>query len=158
MANLKLEIEEVISVINENVKDPVLKKSMIEDLKKIQEEKQAEKDDEKEEKGSKAKNKHVFFVRVDETGKAAPAGFLIKMPQDNPTADVLQKIQTASARQNDSKNKSGRGRKAKGGRIETYLDFFQGSKRKFTKELGIQPLKDLTEVIILPSEEIDFSK
>jgi hypothetical protein len=157
MAVNKIDIDEIISVIHSNVKDPEIKKNLIEDIKKIQAEKEAEKEEEKAD-NPKTKNKHVFFVRTDETGKAAPAGFLMKVPSESPTADILSKIQTAAAQQNDSKNKSGRGRKSKGGRIEKYYDFFFGSKRKYSKPLGINPLRELVEVIVLPSEEIDFSK
>ena len=158
MAINKLPIEDVIAVINENVKDPTLKKSMMDDLRKIQKEKEEEKEQDKEDSGPKAKNKHVCLIRVDENGKPAQSAFLLKTPIDNPTADILQKIQQSAAQQNDSRNKSGRGRKSTGGRIEKYYDYFFGSKRKFTKDLGIQPIKELVEVIILPSEEIDFSK
>lgn len=152
----KLEIEEVIAVINENVKDPALKKSMIEDIKKIQAEKEAEKEEEKADKGPKSKNKHVFFIRKDENGKYSDGGFLAKVSVESDNNTLLERIQQASAAQNNKPKKSNRGRKGKGAKIEKYYDFFYGCKREFTKAVNIQPIKELVEVIILPDENIKF--
>lgn len=160
MATTKLAIEDIISIINTNVKDAETKKGILEDIKKIQAEKEAEKEDDKENAEPKQKNKHVFFVRKDENGKYADAGFLAKVSQNSDNSTVLSRLQTAAAQQNDAKKnkKSNRGRKSKGGVIATFRDFFYGSARKFTKPNDIQPLKELVEVIVLPTEEIDFSK
>jgi hypothetical protein len=154
--SIKLSTDEILMVINQNVKDKPTKEAILADLKAIEEEKQAEKDEEKEDK-PKAKNKHVFFVRKDEKGVYSEAGFLAKVPQDSDNNTLLERIQKGAAMQND-KPKSKRGRKAKGGRIEKYYDFFYGSKREFSKQVDIQPLRELVEIVILPSEEIDFNK
>lgn len=154
----KLEIDEVMAVIHENVKDPETKNSLIEDIKKIQAEKEAEKEEERADKGPKAKNKHVFFVRKDENGKFSEAGFLAKCPIESDNNTLLPRIQTAAAQQNNKPRKSNRGRRRTGGKIEKYYDFFHGCKREFTKPVDIQPVQELVEIVILPSEEIDFSK
>lgn len=152
---LKLAVDEIMVVINQNVKDPETKKNLIEDIKKIQEEKEQEKEDNKD--GPKAKNKHVFFVRKNDKGEYSEAGFLAKCPIESDNNTLLERIQKSAAAQND-KPKSNRGRKGKGGKLVKYYDFFFHSKRAFTKEkeISIQPIKELVEVIILPTEEIKF--
>lgn len=156
----KLEFEEVMMVINQNVKDPETKKSLLADLRQLEADKVAEKESEKEDNGPKQKNKHVFFVRRDKDGKYADAGFLAKASQDSDTSTILSRLQKSAAQQNDAKNnkKSNRGRKSKGGAIQTFYDFFHGAKRKFTKENDIAPMKELVQVVVLESDEIDFSK
>jgi hypothetical protein len=157
MAITKLPIDEIMAKIHENVKDAETKKNLIEDIKKIQAELEAEKEELKDETGPKAKNKHVFFVRRDEKGNYSEGGFLAKVPQDSDNNTLLQRIQQASAQQND-RPKSKRGRKGKGGKIEKYYDFFHGIKREYSKAVSIAPAKDLVEIVILPTDEIDFSK
>jgi hypothetical protein len=152
----KLEFEEVMMVINQNVKDPETKKSLLADLRQLEADKQAEKEEAKED-GPKAKNKHVFFVRKASDGTYADAGFLIKTPQESDTSTLLQRIQQSAAQQNN-KPKSGRGRKSKGGKIEKYYDYFHGIKREYSKAVSISPMKELVQVVVLESDEIDFSK
>jgi len=156
MAITKLPIDEIMAKIHENVKDAETKKNLIEDIKKIQAELEADKEEARDD-APKAKNKHVFFVRKDEKGNYSEGGFLAKCPVGSDNNTLLSRIQTAAAQQND-KPKGKRGRKGKGGKIEKYYDFFYGAKREFTKAVNIQPVKELVEIVILPSEEIDFSK
>lgn len=137
------------------VKDQALRTAIIKEAQELEEAKKQEKEDNKD--GPKAKNKHVFFVRKNEKGEYSEAGFLAKCPIDSDNNTLLERIQKSAAAQND-KPKSNRGRKGKGGKLVKYYDFFFHSKRAFTKEkeISIQPIKELVEVIILPSEEIKF--
>jgi hypothetical protein len=153
---MKFDLSEIQMVLNENIKDPEVKKAILKDIEKLEADKKAEKEEEKADK-PKSKNKHVFFVRKDEKDNYSEGGFLAKCPINRDNNDILNRIQTAAAQQNDQK-KSNRGRKSKAGRIEKYYDFFFGAKRKFTKGVDVQPIAELVEIVILPSEEIDFSK
>jgi hypothetical protein len=154
---MPIKIEELQSLLIEaGIKDVAQRSAVIKAAQELENEKKLEREENKD--GPKAKNRHVFFVRKDEKGNYSEAGWVAKIPQDSDSNTLLSRIQTAAAKQNDGGNKSGRGRKSKAGKISKYSEFFTHSKRKFTKEAGIQPLKDLIEVIILPTEEIDFSK
>jgi hypothetical protein len=148
--SIKLSTDEILMVINQNVKDKATKEAILTDLKAIEAEKQAEKEDNKAD-APKAKNKHVFFIRKDEKGNYAEAGFLAKVPQTSDNGTVLKRIQSAAIEQN-------RNAKREKAKVKTYPDFFQGGgKRKFTKNHDIQPVKELIEIVILPTEEIDFN-
>ena len=154
---MPIKIEELTDVLlAAGVKDQSLRTAILKEAQELENQKKAEREEDKID-GPKAKNKHVFFVRKDEKGNYSEAGFCAKVPQDSDNNTLLERIQKASAMQND-KPKSKRGRKGKGGKIEKYYDFFHGIKREYSKSVSIAPLKELVEIIILPSEEIDFSK
>lgn len=154
---MSIKIEELQDVLlAAGVKDQALRTAILKEAQELEDAKKQEKEDNKD--GPKAKNKHVFFVRKDELGNFSEAGFLAKVPSDSDNSTLLTRIQTAAARENDAKSGGGgkRGRKSKFGKIEKYSEFFAHSKRKFNKEQNVQPLKELVEVVILPTEEIKF--
>ena len=151
---MAIKIDELNDILlTAGVKDQALRSAIIKTAEELEQDKKADKD----EAPKKGKSKHVIFIRKDENGKYAEAGCLAKVPQDSDNNTLLSRIQTAAAQHNEGGGKkSNRGRKSKVGKIVSYLDFFSFCKRKFTKPVDIQPVKDLCEVIVLEDENIKF--
>jgi len=145
---MSLTLEEIQMALVEAGLDATARSKATKALREAEEAKKAESGSGN---GPKAKNRLVICVRGDDKLKEVlQAGYVIKVPESSDNNTILTRIQTASAQQNSAS-------KRKKNFIAKYSDFFGFSKRKFTKGVDIQPLtKQAVEVIVLPTEEINF--
>jgi len=149
---MSIKIDELQMILNSaGVKDATLKKNIILEAQKLEADKKSDKE---VESGPKAKNRFVICVRGDDKLKEVlQAGYVIKVPENSDNNTILERIQQSSAEQNNS------GKRKKKVNINKYSEFFAYSKRKHSKAVDIQPVtKEAVEIVILPSEEIDFGK
>jgi len=147
-----IKIEELTLILTQaGVTDSKVKKAIIQEAEKLEADKKADKE---AESGPKAKNRFVICVRGDDKLKEVlQAGYIMKVPENSDNNTILERIQKSSAEQNNS------GKRKKKVNINKYSEFFAYSKRKHTKAADLQPItKEVVEVIVLPSEDIDFGK
>jgi hypothetical protein len=146
---MAIKIDELSDIlIQAGIADPALRSKVIKEAEALEKDKRIEAE---ENKAPKAKSKFVIFVRGDEAlKKSVQAGWITKIPENSDTSDILQRIQKAGAMQ----NKASKRQKTK---VINYLDFFGFCKRKFTKQVNIQPVtKEAVEVVVLTTEEIPY--
>ncbi len=125
---MKLSLEEIQSVLNENVKDSSLIDSVIKDLEKIVEEKKEEK---AESQAPKLKNEFAIVI-LDEAGEfkdKSLTGYVVKYKQGGDAGMILSKLSEASKAFNETK-------KGKKTPLTSISEIFAHLKSKFIKAAG----------------------
>jgi hypothetical protein len=148
--SVKLTTDEILMVINQNVKDQETKAAILADLRAIEEEKQAEKEDNKAD-SPKAKNKLTVFIRCpsehEKTFRESVA-FILKSPQGVPDENLTDLIKETALIQNRKVKRKGK--------INTWAEWFRlikGTNRK--EKLIVNVTKEPVQIIPLLSESLD---
>jgi hypothetical protein len=140
-----IKLEELATLLNEAQLDKDSYNKVIELAEKLEEEKAEERE---ANKAPKNKNKFTIVVRGDEKLKEIlQDGWVVKTPLEQDDNELIERMQRAVGRSNDSQKK-------KKFLIKTFADFFLFCKRKFTKDddVNILPLtKEPCRVIVLES-------
>lgn len=123
---MKLSLEEIQRVISSKIKDAEIEKAILQDLQKIVEEKQEEKESVKT---PKAKNEYAVVV-LDEKGDLKDklsTAYVIQYKSGDDVALSLSKITKAAKEQNSKMKKFIKNP------LESMVDVFSNLKRKYLK-------------------------
>ena len=135
---MKIDIEEVLSILQQNGVPAETVKAVASDLKEVVTEIQADK-----QKAPKSKYQYSVIVNSPTNDINNLQAWVVKMPEGEKSSELLTKIQTAAAKQN---NLTRKGRKFP---IKALAEAFANLERKFTKEENFQPLtKHSCQVIV----------
>lgn len=137
---MSIDIGTVTEILREQNVDQTVIKTVVTELQKvIADEKAAKVAD----TTPKAKYQYCVVVNSPTNDINNAQGWVVKMPEVENPNEILTKIQTAVARQNDLTRK---GRKSP---IRSIFAAFSGLKRKYTKEQSFQQLtKEPVQVIV----------
>lgn len=142
---MSIDIGTVTEILREQNVDQTVIKTVVTELQKvIADEKAAKVAD----TTPKAKYQYCVVVNSPTNDINNAQGWVVKLPETENPQEILTKIQTAVARQNDLTRK---GRKSP---MRTLHSAFDGLKRKFTKELAFQVITRLPVQVIVSDGKI----
>jgi hypothetical protein len=146
---MALTLEEVQMIVNQNVKDAETKAAILRDAQEVEEDKKAEKE---ENKTPKSKNKYTVFIRCSPENEKLfreSAAFIMKSPEETPDEQLVNLIRDSAVLQNRTAKRKGF--------IKTFADWFACIKGKNRKEFKIvNTTRQPVEVIPLTDENIKF--
>ena len=136
---MNIDLGIVQEVLREQKVDAAVIQTVVQELQKVAAEEKAD----KEPSGPKQKYQYSIIVNSPTNDLNNLQGWVVKMPEDQKPSELLAKIQTAVAKQNNNTKK---GRKFP---LKSLAEAFNGLKRKFTKEENFQPLtRDPVQVTV----------
>ena len=136
---MNVDLGTVQEILREQKVDSTVISVVIKELQKVAAEEAADKGP----SGPKQKYQYSIIVNSPTNDLNNLQGWVVKMPEDQKPSDLLVKIQTAVAKQN---NGSRKGRKSP---IKNLAEAFLNLKRKFTKTENFQPLtRESVQVIV----------
>lgn len=142
---MSIDIGTVTEILREQNVDQTIIKTVVTELQKaIADEKAAKVAD----KAPKSKYQYCIVVNSPTNDINNAQGWAIKMPESENPKDLLTKIQTAVARQNDLTRA---GRKSP---IRNTFGAFNSLKRKYTKEQNFQILHKMSCQVIVTGDKI----
>lgn len=136
---MNIDLGTVQEILREQKVDSTVISVVVKELQKVAAEEAADKGP----SGPKQKYQYSIIVNSPTNDLNNLQGWVVKMPEDQKPSDLLVKIQTAAAKQNNNTKK---GRKSP---IKSVAEAFQYLKRKFSKEENFAPLtKSSVQVIV----------
>lgn len=136
---MNIDLGTVQEILREQNVDNTVIATVVKELQKVAAEEKAD----KEPSGPKQKYQYSIIVNSPTNDLNNLQGWVVKMPEDQKPSELLAKIQTAVAKQNNNTKK---GRKFP---LRSLAEAFNGLKRKFSKEESFQPLtKQSVQVIV----------
>ena len=144
---MSIDIGTVTEVLREQNVDATIIKTVVTELQKvIADEKAAKAAD----TTPRAKYQYAVVVNSPTNDINNAQGWVVKLPEAENPQDILTKVQTAVARQNDLTRA---GRKSP---IRSIFSAFANLKRKFTKEQNFQPLNREPVSVIVVDNNLKF--
>lgn len=136
---MNIDLGTVQEILREQKVDAAVIQTVVQELQKVAAEEKAD----KEPSGPKQKYQYSIIVNSPTNDLNNLQGWVVKMPEDQKPSELLAKIQTAAAKQN---NGSRKGRKNP---IRSLSEAFLNLKRKFTKTENFQHLtRESVQVIV----------
>jgi len=121
---MNVDLGTIQEILREQKVDSTVISVVVKELQKVAAEEAADKGP----SGPKQKYQYSIIVNSPTNDLNNLQGWVVKMPEDQKASDLLAKIQTAVAKQNNNTKK---GRKSP---LRSLAEAFNGLKRKFTKE------------------------
>lgn len=136
---MNIDLGTVQEILREQKVDSTVISVVVKELQKVAAEEAADKGP----SGPKQKYQYSIIVNSPTNDLNNLQGWVVKMPEDQKPSELLVKIQTAAAKQN---NGSRRGKKSP---IKSISEAFRFLKRKFTREENFHCLtKDSVSVLV----------